>query len=426
MPSFADVGNYLDETRLEAELSDAVAQCVEEERPQPLAAIADRLYERAAAIAVDWDFAALAADVRELIRNERCGPQLVQLSFADAATFSMAFGDGGPNAALRFPDSAEATFACNAGLATRTVPLLERIKSKYPNVGRADLWAFAANVAIGEMGGPTVLTRFGRRDAASSAESVSSAEGRLPDDIGRGDEEDKVAHLRAIFGSKGLADREIVALCGRHTVGSFEGPSGDGGGAWTATPQRFDNSFFTELTSKRYEPAAAGSSGLLMRCPTSGTIMLPTDHALLKDPKLRLWAEKFAADQPTFFEAFTAAWTRLQELGCARLAPHPGSLTYASSCILPCEWTERRMISRREVNHDTTLYSFELPTGASLQLPSCACLLVRAPQRGRGGKGKDDFDGSDAVRPYTPITDDGVVGKFELMVKRCACAGRMP
>jgi hypothetical protein len=48
----------------------------------------------------------------------------------------------------------------------------------------------------------------------------------------------------------------------------------------------------------------------------------------------------------------------------------------------------------------------------------CACLLVRAPGRGRGSKGKDDWDGSDAVRPYTPISDNDLVGRFELLVKR--------
>jgi cytochrome-b5 reductase len=40
----------------------------------------------------------------------------------------------------------------------------------------------------------------------------------------------------------------------------------------------------------------------------------------------------------------------------------------------------------------------------------CACLLMRAPGRGQ--------DGADAVRPYTPISDNAVRGKFELLVKR--------
>ena len=68
---------------------------------------------------------------------------------------------------------------------------------------------------------------------------------------------------------------------------------------------------------------------------------------------------------------------------------------------------------------DATVYGFGLPRNASLRLPACACVLLKAPARGRGAKGKDDYDGSDAVRPYVPISSDAIHGKFELLVKRC-------
>ena len=43
---------------------------------------------------------------------------------------------------------------------------------------------------------------------------------------------------------------------------------------------------------------------------------------------------------------------------------------------------------------------------------------MRANGRGRAeGGAKDAWDGSDAVRPYTPISTNAMVGKFELMVK---------
>ena len=77
------------------------------------------------------------------------------------------------------------------------------------------------------------------------------------------------------------------------------------------------------------------------------------------------------------------------------------------------------LVARREYNHDSTVYTFGLPEGQSLSLPVCACILLKAPGRGRKeGGGKDDFDGSDAVRPYTPMSDNSVLGKFELLVKR--------
>ena len=45
------------------------------------------------------------------------------------------------------------------------MPLLEPIrKAQYPNISRADLWAHAANVVIEALGGPSILSRFGRRD----------------------------------------------------------------------------------------------------------------------------------------------------------------------------------------------------------------------------------------------------------------------
>ena len=416
MPSFDAVGEYLEINQLEAVLSDAVAICVEEERPQPLAAIADMLYERAAALAVAWDYGQLTADVRGLIEREKCGPVFVQLAFADAATYSAALGGGGPNAALRFADRGEGAFPCNAFLAKRAVPLLEPIKAQYPNISRADLWAHAANVAIEALGGPSILSRFGRRDAATSADSVPSAAGRLPDDLASGAEaspsEHMADHLRVIFHRKGFTDREIVALCGRHTLGEYEPPNGaPGGGPWTEHPNRFDNSYYVELLSKKYEPSACGSAGVLLRSSDGSTIMLPTDHALLRDPKLRAYAEKYASDSKSFFADFAAAWEKLLELGCTRLAPHPASLTYASSCVVPCEWLELPLRTRRDHTHDTAVYGFGLPEPTqTLRLPACACLLVRAPARGKEGR--------DAMRAYFPTSDPGLQGTFELMVRR--------
>ena len=44
---------------------------------------------------------------------------------------------------------------------------------------------------------------------------------------------------------------------------------------------------------------------------------------------------------------------------------------------------------------------------------------MKAPGRGRKeGGGKEDWDGTDAVRPYTPMSDNSMLGKFELLVKR--------
>ena len=93
-------------------------------------------------------------------------------------------------------------------------------------------------------------------------------------------------------------------------------------------------------------------------------------------------------------------------------------LEYASTCILPTTFIDLPLVAKREYNHDSTIYTFGLPEGKSLSLPVCACVLLKAPGRGRGPNGKDDLDGSDAIRPYTPMSDNSMLGQFELCVKR--------
>ena len=75
---------------------------------------------------------------------------------------------------MRFTDGGEGTFGANAGLPTVALDLLKPVTDKYcpATISHADLWTLAANVAIETMGGPAVPTKFGRKDAASSAESV--------------------------------------------------------------------------------------------------------------------------------------------------------------------------------------------------------------------------------------------------------------
>mmetsp|Transcript_2077 Transcript_2077/g.6943 ORF Transcript_2077/g.6943 Transcript_2077/m.6943 type:complete len:291 (+) Transcript_2077:74-946(+) len=96
-----------------------------------------------------------------------------------------------------------------------------------------------------------------------------------------------------------------------------------------------------------------------------------------------------------------------------------GPLEHCSSCYLPTSWLALPLLAKKEHNYDSTIYSFGLPEGQSLNLPVCACILLLAPGKGRKADGgKDDFDGSDAVRPYTPVSDNSVLGKFDLLIKR--------
>ena len=258
---------------------------------------------------------ALVKDLETLVKEKECGPILVRLSWHDAGVFSDGKLKGGcPNAAMRFTDDGEGTFGANAGLPDVALGLLKPITEKYvpDTIGHADLWTLAANVAIKVMGGPDIKTRFGRKDAESSADSVESQVGRLPD----GDKE--IDHLREIFAPKGFSDKEIVALSGAHTVGKCHLDRSGFDGPWTAEPLKFDNSYFKDMLAKEWTDDKTEKGNPQFKSE-SGTIMLISDLALLKDPAFKEHVEKYAADQDAYFADFTTAWVKLQENGCSGL-----------------------------------------------------------------------------------------------------------
>lgn len=259
----------------------------------------------------------IKSDLTALVKEKNCGPILIRLSWHDAGVFSTGALSGGcPNAVMRLTDAGEGTFGANAGLPDVAVGLLKPIADKYVVPGKisnADLWALAANISTEVMGGPAIPTRFGRKDASSSSESVESQVGRLPD----GDK--GVDHLRAIFHPKGFTDKDIVALSGAHTVGMCHADRSGFDGQWTENHLAFDNTYFTELLAKEYadQTTAAG-------CPqkyhaASKTIMLISDLALLEAP-FREIVELYAKDQSAFFKDYVSAWVKLQENGCEGLS----------------------------------------------------------------------------------------------------------
>lgn len=244
----------------------------------------------------------LVNDLEALITEKECGPILIRLNWhgkcrrgsrppplppalttahtggltapapraADAGVFSTGELSGGcPNAVMRFTDGGEGTFGANAGLPDVALGLLKPITEKYADTGlisNADLWTLAANTAIKVMGGPDVPTRFGRSDAKTSAESVESQVGRLPD----GDK--GIDHLRDIFHPKGFSDKDIVALSGAHTVGKCNLDRSGFDGPWTEGFLKFDNTYFKEMLEKTYTMGES-AKGCPQNMHESGTIM---------------------------------------------------------------------------------------------------------------------------------------------------------
>jgi hypothetical protein len=228
----------------------------------------------------------LVGDLEKLVNQKCCGPVLVQSKFDASA--------GAPEVATA---------------------LLSKVSGKYcpALISNADLCALAANVSIRLMGGPDIVTRFGRVDAKASAASAPSQENRLPDG-------DKGAdHLRQILHPKGFQDKDIVVLSGAHAVGRCNLDRSGFDGAWTAEPNKFDNSYFKALLEKSFSPETTSRGKPQYRCAASNTIMLESDMALVRDPSFKKWVDTYAADQDAFFADFADSWVRLQELGWVSL-----------------------------------------------------------------------------------------------------------
>ncbi|XVE60307.1 hypothetical protein DITRI_Ditri05aG0118200 [Diplodiscus trichospermus] len=257
-------------------------------------------------------------DIKELLKSKFCHPILVRLGWHDAGTYNKNIEEwpqrGGANGSLRF--EVELKHAANAGL-VNALELIQPIKDKYSGVTYADLFQLASATAIEEAGGPKIPMKYGRVDVSGPNECPE--EGRLPD----AGPPSPAGHLRDVFYRMGLNDKEIVALSGAHTLGrsrpersgwgkpetkyTKDGPGAPGGQSWTVQWLKFDNSYFTDIKAKKDEDL----------------LVLPTDAVLFEDPSFKVYAEKYAEDQETFFKDYAEAHAELSNLG-AKFDPPEG------------------------------------------------------------------------------------------------------
>lgn len=251
------------------------------------------------------------------------GPLLLRLAWHSAGTFCKQTSTGGSNGAtMRFEP--EIAWGANAGL-KQAQDLLEPIKKKFPSVSYADLWIYAAIVAIEEMGGPKIAFKPGRSDKASGAacpvwEGATHKDGRLPSaDMGSPDK--TAAHLRYIFNRMGFDDREIVALSGAHGLGACHTDRSGFWGPWTRAPTTVSNEYFRELlentwTIKKTHKGKPWTGPLQFEDPTGELMMLPSDIVLTQDKAFRKYVTLYAKDQDACLKDFGAAVGKLFHLGC--------------------------------------------------------------------------------------------------------------
>ena len=97
-----------------------------------------------------------------------------------------------------------------------------------------------------------------------------------------------------------------------HTTASgYDGP-------WTPTPTTFNNLYFSLLDSAKW--TKRDWSGPFQYEDEGKTLMmLPTDLVLIQDDSFKKYVSMYAKDQALFFDDFSKAFNKLEELGTAGL-----------------------------------------------------------------------------------------------------------
>jgi catalase-peroxidase len=318
------------------------------------------------------------------------GPLFIRMSWHSAGTYRIADGrGGGGEGAQRFaplnswPDNA------NLDKARRLLwPVKQKYGRK---ISWADLLVFAGNCALESMGFETFGFAFGREDVWEPEEIFWGPEDTWLGDERYGDERELSGPLGAVqmgliyvnpegpngqpdplasardiretFRRMAMNDEETVALiAGGHTFGkthgagdpSLVGPEPEGcpveamglgwknaygtgkgndtitsglEGVWTATPTKWDNSFFETLFAEEWEltesPAGAkqwqpknGAAADAVPDPHDPSVrrpptMLTSDVALRTDPIYEQISRRFLENPEEFRLAFAKAWYKL-------------------------------------------------------------------------------------------------------------------
>jgi cytochrome c peroxidase len=248
-------------------------------------------------------------------------PTFVRLSWHASGTYSKADHSGGSNGGrMRFEP--EATFPANAGLNVAR-DALEPVKTKFPDLTYADLYAYSGVVAVEEAGGPKIPFSAGRLDFISGV--TSPPDGRLPD-ADKGSRVATIQHVRDVFYRMGFNDQEIVALHGAHALGRCHTDRSGYWGPWTNAETTFSNEYFRLLLEVRWSPKTTHNGKPWTgpdqyEDPTGTLMMLPSDIALIADPAFKYYVDMYARDEARFYKDFANAFAKLLQLGVPITSP---------------------------------------------------------------------------------------------------------
>ena len=297
------------------------------------------------------DYAGAKASIQEFIKaDENVGPTLLRLAWHSSGTYDKIAKNGGSGGGtIRFKE--ELAHGGNAGL-DKMVALLEPVHNKYPDISYADLYTLAGATAL-EAAGLKVPWKAGRVDQPVAA---VTPDGRLPA-ADKGAPSDTIKALKFdVFYRMGFNDQEIVALSGAHALGRCHPDASGYSGPWTPTPTKLTTGYYNLLLSAPWT-LKEWDGPMQFEDPSGKLMMLPSDIALLQvcaaamqqhaahssrtrapshtaqppshppfssplqDKTWRKYVKMYAADQDLFFKDFTAAYTKLTELGTKNLKP---------------------------------------------------------------------------------------------------------
>lgn len=182
---------------------------------------------------------------------------------------------------------------------------LDPVHEQFPWISHGDLFTLGGVTAIQEMMGPKIPWKAGRVD---QPEDTTPDNGRLPD------ASRDANYVRNFFQRMNFGDREVVALIGAHALGRTHYKNSGFDGPWGAANNVFSNEFFVNLLNEKWE-YVKNDAGNMQWNNDKGYMMLPTDMALVQDPKYREIVKEYANNQDAFFNDFTKAFSKLIDNG---------------------------------------------------------------------------------------------------------------
>ncbi|KAI8622058.1 heme peroxidase, partial [Chytriomyces sp. MP71] len=244
------------------------------------------------------------------------GSWLVRQAWADAGTWNMNDGSGGPHAQKQIAHPGK-----DFNMLSRETncvgcipdPIITSLKQKYPGVSKADIISFAGAVSISGMGGPTIRWRPGRNDAVDQLDAPFP-DGVIPNGTANPD------ILRYAFlnrmGFKN--DRDIVALLGAHNLGNCHLAVSGYAGPWTTTPNQLTNEYYTLLVQNftfHTQIVSYKNTSRMQWIDNIGRMMLPSDMALTQDSSFLSIVQQYATNKGQFFGDFATSFAHVLELG---------------------------------------------------------------------------------------------------------------